>query len=253
MKIFRLLIILFLLGNLVIAQDSSNLKVAEELAENVDFSKVFICDKFKTDERDQVINRMEPLGYFDDNFQRIFIHFISVVKNNDEPNQYFVHGKSRLKNNICDFQGIMNLTEIKEYINHELPKYRRGYITGTYSFHEDQKQKGTGKLEGKFTSYWLINDEGQVEYDAAMFVADGYSNNEFEGKWISHSSGTIKKCNWGDYRIPDSNELDGGAGEFYPLEDYWHLGWKTYVEQGNQDSDPIAIKAREIERTEWWK
>ncbi len=249
--------LLFLLGLsysvICSAQDPNNLRDASELLRTSDFSKIFACESFRTDEREQVIDRREPLGYFGDNFQRIFIHFISVVKNNDKPNEYFVHGKSKLKGNICDFQGTINIQEVSEYIEHEIPEFRRGEISGTYSFHEDQKQKGTGKFEGNFRAYWLLNENDEIEYDGILFVADGYTNNEFEGSWISHSSGAAKKCNWGDYRIPDSYDLDGGAAEFYPDEKYHDLGWQTYLDQWNQDSDPKAIEARKIERAEWWK
>lgn len=253
MKILHLITLLSFFSLSVKAQDQSNLKDASELLKSSDFSNILMCKEFRTDNRNQKIDRMEPLGYFGGNFQRIFVHFISIVKNNDNPREYFVHGKSKLKNNICDFQGTITIENVSEYIQHEVPKFRRGLITGTYSFHEDQKQKGTGKLVGNFKSNWLLNDRNEVEYDALMFVADGYSNNEFEGLWISHSSGGAKKCNWGDYRIPDSYELDGGAGEFYPLKEYHELGWRTYVEQWNPDSDPKAIEARKIERVEWWK
>lgn len=234
-------------------QAQENLKDASEILGPSDFSKIFTSEEFKTDDKDQVIDRMEPLGYFGDNYQRIFIHFISVVKNNDKPSEYYVYGKSKLKNNICDFQGTISIEQVSEYIDHEFPKYRRGEISGTYVFHEDQKQKGTGKFVGDFRAYWLLNEQNEIEYDGIMFIADGFTNNEFEGQWVSHSSGSTKKCNWGDYRIPDSSELDGGAGEFYPDDKYHELGWRTYVEQWNQDSDPNAIKARKTERAEWWK
>lgn len=253
MKALQIISIILISTLSINAQDKSNLKDASELLATSDFSRIFDCDKFKIDDRSQVINRMEPLGFFGDNYQRIFIHFISVIKNNDQPNQYFVHGKSKLKKNICDFQGTITIEKVLEYKQHEISKYRRGEITGTYTFHEDQKQKGTGKFVGAFRSFWLLNKENEMEYDAAMFIADGFSNNEFEGKWISHSSGITKKCNWGDYRIPDSKELDGGAGEFFPEKEYWDFGWQTYVDQWNQNNDATAANAKKIEHSKWWQ
>ena len=235
------------------SQGNTNSKDASQLLNSSDFSGIFVCKQFRTDDRNQTFNRSEPLGYFGENYQRIFIHFVSVVKNNDKPVEYFVYGKSRLKNNICDFQGALTIEEVSEYTDSEVPEFRRGEISGSYTFHEDQKQKGTGKFVGNFRAYWLLNELGEIEYDAMMISADGYTNNEFEGAWISHSSAITKKCNWGDYRIPDSDELDHGAGEFHANEKYWEYGWHTYMEQFNQDSDPKAIEARKIERTEWWK
>lgn len=45
-------------------------------------------------------------------------------------------------------------------------------------------------------------------------VAAGFSNNQFRGSWTSYKTGVSKKCNWGDGRILDSGDLEGGAGEF---------------------------------------
>lgn len=36
----------------------------------------------------------------------------------------------------------------------------------------------------------------------------------------------LMKCNWGDCRIPDSSDLDIGAGEFVPAEEYIDSGWQ---------------------------
>ena len=37
-----------------------------------------------------------------------------------------------------------------------------------------------------------------------------------------------EKCNWGDFRIPDSKTLDIGTAQFYPDEKFHRYGWKNY-------------------------
>ena len=42
-------------------------------------------------------------------------------------------------------------------------------------------------------------------------IGDAFFNNQFKGTWESYHNNIKKKCNWGDYRMPDSKGLDGGA------------------------------------------
>ncbi|NOQ27719.1 MAG: hypothetical protein GQ564_20335 [Bacteroidales bacterium] len=44
--------------------------------------------------------------------------------------------------------------------------------------------------------------------------SDSYRNNQHIGIWKPYDSENIKTCNWGNYRIPFSGDLDIGAGEF---------------------------------------
>jgi hypothetical protein len=38
----------------------------------------------------------------------------------------------------------------------------------------------------------------------------------------------LKICNWGEFRIPFSGDLDIGAGEFSPNPKYFSKGWADY-------------------------
>ncbi|WMN11506.1 hypothetical protein QYS49_38610 [Marivirga salinae] len=234
------------------SQDSNNLIDKTTENKTLDFSKVFIGEKFKTDDRTQESQRTEPIGFFGDSYQRFYIHFISVVQNTNNPLEYFVFGKTKLKDNISTFQGIIQIKEIEELIRHEYPEFTHGKINGTYSFYEDTKKNGSGKFEGIFHSYWLIDEENEVEYDAMMIGADGYSNNMFNGYWISYKTGKEYQCNWGDYRIPESGDLDMGAGEFFPNDQYMNKGWQTYLDQFGDPDKPETQKAREVENAKWW-
>jgi len=59
--------------------------------------------------------------------------------------------------------------------------------------------------------------------------------------------------NWGDYRIPDSGELDLGAGEFSPAEKYWGNGWESYMKVRMGSTETERKKAYAEEYEEWWK
>ena len=89
-------------------------------------------------------------------------------------------------------------------------------------------------------------------YDALDSNADGYFNNQFDGTWTSYKTGVSKMCNWGDYRIPDSKGLDGGAGEFIVNEKYKNNGWQNYVNMNSQDK-AVAKKAVDEENRKWWE
>ena len=48
-------------------------------------------------------------GVIGDNYQRIFIKFTSVKRNEKDKTEYTVHGKSSVKSNICDFTGTITI------------------------------------------------------------------------------------------------------------------------------------------------
>jgi len=85
-----------------------------------------------------------------------------------------------------------------------------------------------------------------------MLVADGYYNNQCKAAWTSYKTRKSKKCNWGDFRMPDSEELDQGTGDVSINEKFIKFGWETFVKAylGNHEEQK---KALEIENKAWWK
>lgn len=200
-------------------------------------------------------SRPEPVGYIGDDYQRFYIHFISVIQNKNNPLEYYVYGKSKVKNNICDFQGIMKVKEIKEGNQFDAPilesDYKQGIIRGGYTFFEDAKQSGTGIFQGEFTSYFAIDRDGKLKYNALDLIADGYKNNQFQGTWESYQTGAKKKCNWGDFRIPERGDLDVGTAEFNPDPIFYDKGWQNY--KNMFEDSPEGREARKKELEKWWK
>jgi hypothetical protein len=223
-----------------------------------DISDLLTLEKFiaeiETDTSE--IKRMAPLGFIGDNYQRLHIHFTSVIQNPNNRLIYFVYGKSKVKTNICSFQGLFTIKDAKTYTDSNYLSLKRGFVTGEYEFFEDPDQRGTGVFKGIFRTDFFIDQKNIIHYDALDFVADGYRNNQFQGTWSAYKSKDSKKCNWGDYRMPECTWLNGcdtGAGEFGINDRYLMNGWENYILawQTNQET-PEVLKARQREEEKWW-
>ncbi|MDR1761414.1 MAG: hypothetical protein LBR55_03085 [Bacteroidales bacterium] len=220
---------------------------------NYDLSVVLTTDTII--EVDEKFPRSEILGFIGDDYQRLHIHFISIIQNQSNPYEYFAYGKTKVKNNVCEFQGIIKIKEAKMYVKGDYSeKYLQGYTICEVVLYEDQKQSSTGFIGGQLKSNFCIDTEGNFQYDAIMSVADGFCNNQFVGTWTSYKTGKSKTCNWGDGRIPKSENLDSGAGEFIVSEKYVKNGWENYkLAWQTYPETQEVIKARQKENEKWWK
>ena len=253
-RIITILITLFLIGQ-VFAQNVPTSDFSIKM-KNYDLSVVLTADSI-IDGENEKSPRGEILGFIGDNYQRLQIHFISIIKNQSNPYEYFTYGKTKVKNNICEFQGTITIKEAKLYDNRNevccdkdtLIKF--GYANCEVILYEDRKTNSSGFIKGNLSSSFLIDLDGVFRYDAYFLVADGFSNNEFTGVWTSYQTGLTKKCNWGDYRIPESRGLDIGVAVFIADDKYKDNGWKSYNECDNcNDANCQACKE---ELKKWWK
>lgn len=182
------------------------------------------------------------LGFIEDNYQRLFVHFSSIRKDARDTLLYYVSGKTSVKANICDFDGKMVLTAIRRISDPNVcensvhPK-TQGVTLFEFSFREKRHQESSGVFEGNAATCWYLDSLGRLRYDDLRDCSDGFINNAFVGSWRSYGSNVVRVCNWGDLRIPNSGDLDIGAGEFYPSGAYRANGWAGF------DSDT----------TKWWK
>ncbi|WP_320052454.1 hypothetical protein [uncultured Acetobacteroides sp.] len=242
-----------LISGLVCAQQPKTTNFIAELTK-YDISHLWTLNKFQVENDTTIVERKEPLGYIGDNYQRFYIHFCSAIQNPKNKLEYFICGKTRVRNNICNFQGKLIIKEAKIYKTEDyFPELTQGSVLGTYEFFEDAKQKGTGILSGTFSTDFYLDEKGQLKYNALLFVADTFSNNLFEGIWSNYMSKETKKCNWGDYRIPDSNELDGGTCEFMVKSKYATNGWIGYMIANGASPDRMdIISAQKEENRKWW-
>lgn len=198
----------------------------------------------------------EPIGFIGDNFQRFYIHYTSVIKSKDTPYLYHVTGKTRVKNNICNFRGQIYIQKAVLYTVAESPAYsnlKSGSVSCQITLYEDSTQNGSGMIKGKLVSDFYLDKGGRVHYSGLMFTTDFFYNNSCEAIWTSYKTGISKKCNWGDFRIPGSGQMDNGVSEFHVIDKYVRNGWENYRSAwtGNPEA-PEVVKARAEEFRKWW-
>jgi hypothetical protein len=251
-----LTIVLLFVSSLVFGQKNSE-KFKNQILINEYLVKTDIKNDFIKHDISSVLTKnvnYRVFGFIGDNYQRIRVKLISVIKNKDNPSQYFVYGKSMVKDNICEFQGTITITNVFKVKNPEFPETTQGKVVGEYLFYENPSQKHVGQFKGVFSSNWYFDKEGNLKYDDLMDGADGFTNNEFVGTWTNYAGTITKVCNWGDDRIPMSDDLDNGAGEFHPDKKYHANGWLNYVQAYGGGLDKVkAEEARKVEQSEWWK
>ena len=256
----------FLLGKQGFAQEIKTENFYKQI-KNYDISVVLMADSIFMDWGK--IKRPEILGFIGDDYQRFYIHFISVIQNPENPYEYFAYGKTKVKENICEFQGIIkiilseyeiyDMSEIHEdsEIYERLYNLKRGFVDCEVILYEDQKHVHSGFFSGKLKSYFCIDTvTGVFRYDDVESYSDSFANNQFTGNWTNYKTNISKKCNWGNFRIPDSGDLDIGAGYFYVDSEYQKNGWENYIllwSGDYQEDSPEIQKALQKENEKWWK
>lgn len=203
------------------------------------------------------------LGIIGDDYQRLYMKLLFVVKNENAPNEYLVYGRSKVKSNICDFVGKIIVEEIREthrewfgVDNEDLGKSKtQGILTARYEFLENKTQKHTGVFSGVLQTKWYLDTNDKMAYDDMNSHADPYFNNSFVGTWRMYDSNVKKICNWADYRVPNVKcDFDTGAGEFHVNDKYVKNGWENYkLAFGTYPDTTDAVKARQKEKELWWK
>jgi hypothetical protein len=252
-----IIILTVLLFGKTYAQDTTTTNFFDQI-KTYDLSTILAIDSILTEDREdgkEKFKRAEILGFIGDDYQRLLIHFVSVIQNPTNPYEYLVFGKTKVKETICSFQGTITIRQSRIYKSGDIPTYKQGFAVCDVILYEDKKQPSTGYIKGKLKSEFLIDNKGQFRYDALMFVADGFSNNQFIGSWTSYKTNSSKKCNWGDYRIPECGDLDIGAGEFSVNEKYVKNGWLTYVLENKMPNGAIVTptSSNKTERKSWWQ
>lgn len=195
------------------------------------------------------------LGFIGFNYQRIRIKFLSATKDSTHPDTYFIAGKSAVGNNICDFNGTITVRHVRELRNLETrvdetisPARQEGILLAEYYLSENKTQAKAGVFTGIMRTNWYINKKGVLYYDDISSASDSFCNNQFIGTWTAYRDNKSSRCNWGDYRISNSGNLDIGAGEFSPDDKYLAQGWQSYSQAwiyGNENIQQQEEKA-------WW-
>jgi len=231
-------------------------KAADYLAaiKKVDLSRVWLSVNEPVGEESIESLPPEPLGFIGDHYQRFYIHYTAVVKSNRDLCQYIVHGKTKVKDNMCSFSGTITIVKAGFYTEQADKNYKQGFVECLISFSEDSTQSSSGSFRGKLISRFCVNKKGLVEYDDLLLGADGYFNNQCQAVWTSYETKTRKTVNWGDYRIPAAKALDIGDGEFAVNKAYVAFGWQSYSTAWSEDPDKETTKvAQQKELAHWWE
>lgn len=197
----------------------------------------------------------EPLGFIGTNYQRFYLHYSSVRQDPARPYVYQVRGKARVKANVCAFTGTITVVKARLYKapNAEYPKLREGGLICRVELAEDRQQPGSGTISGTLTTYFYLDAKGQPQYNT-LEPMDGFSNNGCVATWTSYTTQQRKPCHWGDFKIPESGDLDFSISDFEVTDKYVPNGWQTYMAALlGDDNSPKIRQARAEEKRTWWK
>ncbi|MGZ3872196.1 MAG: hypothetical protein ACXVJD_04730 [Mucilaginibacter sp.] len=198
----------------------------------------------------------EPLGFIGTNYQRFYIHYTSIIKDPKNSYRYNVKGKTRVRNHICRFTGVITVLKARLFsaTNAEYPQYREGDVACSVELWEDSSQPGSGHIAGKLITRWFLDKKNNIQYNTLDASSDGFDNNQCTAAWTAYHGGITKTCNWGDFRIPDSGNLDVGAGEFHVNEKYQSSGWQNYNRITAENKQDKSVKpAKAEEQRKWWQ
>lgn len=221
-----------------------------------DVSALFTTDSFYVSLKDSVYlqKRNQPLGCIDSNYQRLYIHFSSVKKNPENPLQYICSGATRVQNIICHFNGTLEIENATSMAN-SYSDFNRHFAALVFNvkLFEDSTEFESGVFSGKLSSNCYFKNGFEILYNGLNFNTDNFSNNLFTGQWQNYSNGATKICRWGDYRIPNSDDLDVGSDNFSVNDRYINNGWLDYMDAWGTSGDATKTqKARDNEARQWW-
>jgi len=233
MKIKLLLVSLFFIGTCY-AQKCHTSIIQSGTVDGINLVSQFQNENFaalwlKTD------NKL-VFGVIGNDNQRLLIKLTSITQNLSNPKEYRVVGKSNVKGNICHFKGKITLKKIVEVFNARLGvdneyqgEVKRQYLLiADYVFNEDPNEKDAGIFSGKLETKFYVNRDNYIKYNNIDMATDGFFNNGFVGTWKSYLTDKPYPCNWGDYRVPNSDcDFDIGNGKFSVSKKYLANGWAT--------------------------
>lgn len=260
----KILIIAFFLSVNSFSQDLCNTDImnGEKLLPNNEIQKFL---KYDFSELWLQTNNNLVYGILGDDFQRIQIKLISISKNTNNQNEYFVYGKSKVKENICEFVGKITIYKIQESkrehfgVDDEFKNLginTQGLLSAKYEFFENKLQSHSGFFSGDLETKWFLDKKDKIQYDTINIDSDGYFNNAFAGTWKMYNSKLEKICHWGDYRVPSVDcSFDIGTAEFSVAEKYLNKGWIDIALKGKIGSlDSIESKSKNMDPVKnWWE
>lgn len=162
-------------------------------------------------------------GVLGKEYQRIRISFAPGTKQ-DSSLIFLVNGNTKTEKADCHFNGYIKIHKIITFSEYKEQAY--SLMIGEYCFREDPNQYGSGIFKGTCCYYITIDDKNKrITLDDENGISDGYYNKTHVGTWESYNTKTIKKCIWGDGRLPYTFNFDIGDGEPVINPIYRQNGW----------------------------
>lgn len=207
------------------------------------------------------------VGFIGPNYQRLRIKLLSMRQDTLNPARYYLTGKAKVLDQLSSFSGTLVLRQARELRqlapNGEaasvaiqqafMAARREGFVLGDYELRENSGQPKSGVFRGVTRTNWYVDKQNSLHYDYVYGEGDGYCNNQFVGTWTSYTTKKVLRCNWGDYRIPNSGDFDIGAGEFSPADKYLAFGWQDVRDTTFGGDEARSAAARKREAQAWWK
>lgn len=225
----------------------------------------FYSEIKKLDVTEFILVSNTSIGFLGADYQRFYIHFTSVQKDGKNPFQYLVKGKTKVKENICTFSGIITLKKavtFKVDQDDEIPQdVRAGKFTASVVLQEDKSQYGSGEITGTLTKGFVLK-AGKMMDDNMLYYGDmPYEGNYFDGNWTSYSSGKSKRCMWhngGGWTAQQDLFRLGDDGDVYINLQYLKNGWENYVAayhpaQLEIEEEKQIHNAQLKEQEKWWQ
>lgn len=168
-------------------------------------------------------------GILGDKYTRIELFIHPEVERIDSLT-FKVKGKSKVGKNICDFTGeiqIEHIYNIWERANDpDSPNYY--VMVCNYLFTEDKAQYGTGFFKGTYGAYCYIDKANKkicLDIDAG---GGELKNRNYVGIWQSYKTKAVKRCIWGDYRLPYTFDFDIGDEDMRVNPQYNSPEWEEW-------------------------
>ena len=168
-------------------------------------------------------------GILGDKYTRIEIFIHPEVERIDSLT-FTVNGKTKVGKNICDFIGeifIEHIYKVWERANDpDSPNYY--VMVCNYLFTEDKEQFGTGFFKGTYGAYCYI-DEANIKVCLDIDAGGGELNNRnYVGIWQNYKTKALKRCIWGEYRLPYTFDFDIGDEDMHVNPKYNSPEWEQW-------------------------
>ncbi|MDJ0366911.1 hypothetical protein QMK33_17305 [Hymenobacter sp. H14-R3] len=229
---------------------ASNLRLTDKLSQyaQYDFSSLWLTTANET-----------VMGFIGPGYQRLRLKILTAQRDKADPTRYQVTGKSQVLGYVSAFSGVVVVRQVRELRvlatrtdETVSPARQEGILLADYELREDASQPKSGVFRGVLETNWYLDKQGKLAYDDIRMMSDGFCNNQFVGTWTSYTTKKTLRCNWGDYRIPNSGDFDRGAGEFSPNPKYYTNGW-DYFAALYSGNEAARARAELKEKKVWWK